>query len=80
MTALPDDATMRELAASERVCVRPILQRVTDTVTGASAPWSSRVGPPARRSALVCGRCSPAADPAVPRGLAPHRRPTQART
>src|SRR5690606_34710621 len=34
LRALPDDATLREVAVAEGVCVRPVLQRVTDTLTG----------------------------------------------
>ncbi|SDT70614.1 replication initiator [Jiangella sp. DSM 45060] len=58
MTALPDDATMRELAASERVCVRPILQRVTDTITGTVR---TVVIPCGATRAKVCPSCADAA-------------------
>src|SRR5690606_13976116 len=34
LRARPDDATLREVAVAEGVCVRPVLQRVTDTLTG----------------------------------------------
>lgn len=36
LSALPDDATVRELAEIAGVCVRPVLSRVTDTMTGDS--------------------------------------------
>lgn len=58
MTALPSDATMRELAASERVCVRPILQRVTDTITGTAR---TVVLPCGATRAKVCPSCADAA-------------------
>ncbi|WP_198663687.1 replication initiator [Jiangella endophytica] len=58
MTALPNDATMRELAAGERVCVRPILQRVTDTLTGTVR---TVVIPCGATRAKVCPSCADAA-------------------
>lgn len=58
MTALPGDATMRELAATERVCVRPILQRVTDTLTGTVR---TVVLPCGATRAKVCPSCADAA-------------------
>ena len=58
MTTLPGDATMRELAATERVCVRPILQRVTDTITGTVR---TVVLPCGATRAKVCPSCADAA-------------------
>ncbi|MBB5785584.1 replication initiator [Jiangella mangrovi] len=52
---LPDDATLRELAAAKGVCVRPILQHVTDTLTGASKTVVIACG---ATRAKVCPSCA----------------------
>src|SRR5690606_23001284 len=58
LRALPDDATLREVAVAEGVCVRPVLQRVTDTLTGHVHTLVIPCG--ATRSAV----CPPCADKA----------------
>ncbi|WP_298329304.1 replication initiator [Haloactinopolyspora sp.] len=55
LRALPDDATLREVAASEGVCVRPVLQRVTDTLTG---DVRTLVIPCGATLASVCPSCA----------------------
>ncbi|WP_203416267.1 replication initiator [Jiangella ureilytica] len=52
---VPDDATLRELAAAKGVCVRPILQHVTDTMTGASRTVVIACG---ATRAKVCPSCA----------------------
>ncbi|WP_051426093.1 replication initiator [Jiangella gansuensis] len=53
--AVPDDATLREIAAKQGVCVRPILQRVTDTLIGATRTVVIRCG---ATRAKVCPSCA----------------------
>ena len=50
-----DDALLRDLAVAEGVCARPILNRVTDTVTGTSQVVPIRCG--STREA-VCPSCA----------------------
>ncbi|TDE12699.1 replication initiation protein [Jiangella asiatica] len=52
---MPDDATLRELAARQGVCVRPILQHVTDTLTGTTRTVVIACG---ATRAKVCPSCA----------------------